>query len=399
METVIRRSMLLLAILMSGGLLLFPRGLMIVLFFVLGSYYLSSRVFLLLRRNLYVQLWLLVLAVITILRPGGLSIDALLPRILNFAAAITLLNIYMSSGAAALRSDLLALLRPMAWQAVLTVPVALLAPSIFIPIVINEVEYRSFCLILTYHITIEEASLFVRPDGFFFEPGVFQIYLNIFLFLVLGQSRSWRARALALGAVASTQSTTGLVIAALLLVAHVTPRLWRASTGRKVVLAPLIAMLAVGFGSVVYDNVNRKLFGELQGSAAAREYDLLTGLAILQEHPWIGIGFNHDDYRAEAARLGVNADALGSDDQAEGRSTSNGLVYMFYSVGVPMGLVLMYGFFRQPFMSPRGHFGLLLTLSLIGEALTLTPFFLLFSFAGLVVQRYPSINPAHVARL
>lgn len=380
--------MLLLAMLMSGGLLIFPRALLMLLFLALSLVYLKSSSIYPKRRNLYISLWLTILAIITIVRPEGSGMASLLPRISNFLVAIVLLNVYASRPGNAISSDLHTLLKPMAFQSILTSAIAAIAPWAFVSITMGDVEYRSFLFLLNYHNTIEGASLFVRPDGYFFEPGVFQFYLNIFLLLTIMRNGSWKAIALASIAVLCTQSTTGLIIEALLLSGYAASKLARASAKRKLALIPIVVLMAIPAAMVVYENINNKIFGELQGSAAAREYDLLVGLNLIQDNPLIGIGFDHDNYRNKAGDLGLDSDALGSDDQ-EGRSTSNGLVNLFYSVGIPLGSIIILGFFRQPFFSKRIAFGMLITISLLGESLTFTPFFLMFAFSGLMLRKPP----------
>ena len=139
-------------------------------------------------------------------------------------------------------------------------------------------------------------------------------------------------------------------------------------------LAPPVLMLG-------YDNVTEKLFGAAQGSAWARQYDLFTGLNIITEHPWLGIGFEVDRYLEASGRLGFDGTLL-TEAQLQDRPSSNGLVQLFYVMGVPMGLLFVVAILRQRLFRHRVLIAVWLLLSMSGEALLFTPFFLLVIFSG-----------------
>ena len=102
-----------------------------------------------------------------------------------------------------------------------------------------------------------------------------------------------------------------------------------------------------------YDNLNEKLFGVAQGSSWARQYDLFTGLNIISENPWLGIGFEVNRYLEASGRLGFE-DTLLTETQLAERPTSNGVIQLFYSLGIPLGLVFVFGVMRQRLFQHRG---------------------------------------------
>ena len=164
------------------------------------------------------------------------------------------------------------------------------------------------------------------------EPGVFQIYLNLYLYLALFVFRQPLQVALAVLAVLATQSTTGLMICLLMLGAAFVQHLARGTLRRKLVTAAVALALAPPMLYAGYDNISEKLFGSAQGSSWAREYDLFTGLNIVAENPWLGIGFEVERYLAASGRLGFE-DTLLTSSQLQERTTSNGIVQLFYTLG------------------------------------------------------------------
>ncbi len=60
---------------------------------------------------------------------------------------------------------------------------------------------------------------------------------------------------------------------------------------------------------------------------------------------------------------------------------------MFYSIGFPLGLVFLWGMYRQRFFATKHVMFVLLFLSLMAEALIFTPFPLMILYSGLLVGR------------
>ena len=83
---------------------------------------------------------------------------------------------------------------------------------------VNDGEvYQTLLGVFNYHVIVDDLTSIIRPDGFFFEPGVYQIYLNLYLYLALFVFRRPLQALLAAAAVLSTQSTTGMAIMLVLL--------------------------------------------------------------------------------------------------------------------------------------------------------------------------------------
>jgi len=380
-----RQGALFLSFLISGGLLLFPRVPILLAILLLCLISPGSR--LVLRRETAPAILLaLAVTLLTILRPGPENFESLTVRLGNFLAGFALLNLYMAQDRGTLADDLYRILGWMAAQALLTVALAHTLGFLFRPIEIADVGYQTFALLLNYHVTIEDVGGLIRPDGFFFEPGVFQIYLNLYLYLALFVYRDARRSAFALAAVLSTQSTTGLAVCLLLLGGFVLGELRKSALRRKIVLGLAATIVAVPIAMLAYSNATQKLFGEYQGSFWARTYDLITGFNVLAAHPLAGIGFDRERYQEEASRLGYAELPLAEGD-VMGRDTTNGVLFLLYGLGIPLSLPFLAGMFRQRFLPHRLMVGLLLFLSFLSESIVLTPFFLLLIFSGLAPHR------------
>jgi hypothetical protein len=386
-----RRIALLLAMLISGGSLVLPRVPMLALM-VIMAVLAGAKVFEVRRKVLPVLAVLAVILLLTLLRPAGVQFESLVTRFANFGAGLVLLELYLASGRAALWNDLRVIVHPMAYQAIATIVVGQIAKFLFVPFEIegSPYSYYTFLGVLNYHELYVEwvANRIgpVRPDGFFFEPGIFQIYLNLYLYLALFVFRSKRQSLLAAMAVLATQSTAGVVTCLILITSflateyvirgRLAARVLK-TVGGLIILTPLIVVVAL--------NVTEKLSGDLRGSFWARQYDLETGLNVIAAHPLLGIGFDYKDYYGVAGPLGDSHTPLGA-SLTRDRGNTNGLVFLAYSVGIPLSIPFLIGIFRQRLFPHRLLVGSALSLFLMAESMIFTPFFLMILFSGMCYQ-------------
>ena len=380
----IRQVALFAAILISGGLSSIPRlpllALLLVLCFALTN---PMRAF----KAEFAGIWILLLATGAAALLGGESfqIVPMAIRYANFIGGVMLLMIYIDRPPGTIADDLYLILKLMAFQAILTPILALVAPGIFWTFQVQETTYQTFLYIFTYHEFVADATFFKRPDGFFFEPGVLQMYLNVFLFICLFLRRfSAFDIGLATLAVIATQSTTGAVILVMLYGVAYLRFLKTAGRMQKLavfILGPILLLPVATYASY---NLAEKFYGEFSGSAQAREYDLRTGLNVVMEKPLTGIGFDYEYYFDVAEQVGYRDVELSRDNITE-RSNSNGIVTLLYSIGIPLGLVFLWGTMFQRLFRPRWLFGALILLSMTSEALFFSPFVLLIVFSGLLI--------------
>ncbi|MCX8477967.1 MAG: hypothetical protein MT490_19430 [Sphingomonas sp.] len=388
-RTILRRTALLIGILMSGGHLFFPRLPMFGVILVIFLLYRDPAQ--LLRREL-ASIWWLLLAVLVmaLIGGGGISAVPFANRYANFFAGMFLLGIYMLEPRKSIIDDLVIILRLMAIQAILTVIIAFIFPSYFGMLIYGDTAYRTIFLLFTYHDVLAVSSRIKRADGFFFEPGVYHIYLNIFLYIVLFLRKNVRDVALAVIGVVATQSTMGFAVTAFLLTAAYTRGVQTVHISAKLVVAMFVPLLILPVMWIGYNNYIDKTQGALRGSAWAREYDLYTGLRIIAEYPLTGIGFDLDRYAEAAQRFGYRGTQLDLNSAAE-RVSSNGVITLAFMVGLPLFFVFVIGLFRQRFFPNRFIFGTALLMCFLTEALMLTPFFLMIMFSGLLNAASPRL--------
>ncbi|MDJ0978412.1 MAG: hypothetical protein QNI87_07735 [Erythrobacter sp.] len=381
----LRQIALLAGMLMSGGLLLIPREPVLVI--VVATCFLLKNPLRLFSSE-FALIWLTLFAVAGVVLIGGDSFQ-LIPMVIryaNFFAGLTLLLVYIDERRSTLANDLYPILKLMAFQAALTPVMFILFSGYFFTFRVFDTEYTTLYGIFTFHEFQDFGSVFKRPDGFFFEPGVFQIYLNIFLFICLFVRRQNPFDiALATAAVVATQSTTGVVILILQFAVAYIVWLRTADRSKKLGVFVFVPIMLLPLAAYMAYNVTEKFYGALSGSAEAREYDLRTGISVALEQPFTGIGFDYEKYFDVASRVGYREAELSRENITE-RGNTNGIVVLFYSLGFPLAILFLLGLFRQRLFRPGLLMAMVAALSLISESLSFTPIFLMLTFSGLLIQ-------------
>ncbi|MDJ0641213.1 MAG: hypothetical protein QNJ15_00210 [Erythrobacter sp.] len=381
----LRQVALFAAILISGGLLSIPRMPLLILVLVLCF---ALRNPLRMFRPEFALIWLLLLAVGAVALIGGESFQ-LMPmtiRYANFLAGIALLMVYIDETRTTLADDLFPMLKLMAFQSILTPIAVLVAGGFFTTFLVNETTYHTLFYVFTYHELIETGAVLKRPDGFFFEPGVFQIYLNILLFICLFVRKHSKVDiGIATLSIIATQSTTGVVIMMIQFGIAYFQWLKTANRRQKVGVFVFVPILLLPLAAYMTFNISQKFYGALSGSAEAREYDLRTGIAVAAEKPLTGIGFDYEKYFDVSARVGYREANLSRDNITE-RGNTNGVVVLLYSVGIPLSLIFLLGLAFQRMFRPRFLFAALIVLSLMAESLFFTPIVLMVAFSGLLIR-------------
>lgn len=381
-----RQLALFFGMMMSGGIFFFPRIPMLVLIAGL-VFYLRGPTFGI--RKAMGPIWILLAVVlaVSVAASGTVHLADTAIRFANFAGGILLLAIYLDKPRDQLARDYYTIGKLFSIQSILTIIAATVVPGLFMTIASpgDNADYSSLGFVLNYHVMLEDATRFHRPDGFFYEPAVFQIFLNIQLYLALFvfDSRKWAGVAL-LGVLA-TQSTTSLLISLILVATYYVRMFPTASAIEKFAGAMLGPVIAIPLLLISAHNVDEKFTGRSAGSTWAREFDAYTGMRIAANYPLFGIGFNRDTYKDKAYQHGYMETPLANEAvDMRTNSNSNGIVTLFYTMGFPLALVFLFGLYRQRFFRMKPLVFALFFFSLIAEPLSLNPFFLMFIFSGLL---------------
>jgi len=258
----------------------------------------------------------------------------------------------------------------------------------------NEYIADSFYYLFFYDAEKYKFSLFgvefVRNQGWFWEPGILQIFLNILLFIegFVVKRNKWTIFLLII-AIITTYSTTGIFIMLILLVFI----FW--SYIRK---NPLIMILAISLSFPLYyvakTNIENKTTGERSSSFQKRYLDLVQPFAIAREYPITGVGLDRDYFQKLRYRFQMKDNFgkiiqtyTGFDRISESteKGSSNSLTYLMAAMGFPAAFFLFYCLLKQNLFTKRkGIFMIIIIISVFSEPLLLRPFFLIFIVSGMI---------------
>ncbi len=231
---------------------------------------------------------------------------------------------------------------------------------------------------------------FLRMSGVFWEPGVLQVYLNILLFISLFIYTNKKIALLSIFCILTTWSSTGFVLLSLQLFFHTIH-----NKERKKSLGALISLSAFCLLLIpLIDNITDKFEGDVHtvGSSYARLLDTFTALNIIKNNPILGIDIETSVYEKE--RLKNKADINISNyiyDEREAKDT-NALLSYFVFLGIPLGLLILYGLYNQTLFSKNKLiFYLIISISLLTEPIGFYIFPLILLFSSFILK-----NPRRV---
>lgn len=245
--------------------------------------------------------------------------------------------------------------------------------------VINEKPYRIF---MGIHYHWQDVTWFnmkvARNNSIFWEPGVFQIFINLGLFyqFFLAKKVNKRQVSILLVSLFTTFSTTGFILAIAILVASFIKKKSKNYLMLifKVVTLPIILFTGIYVGFLVFD----QKASSTSVSYDLRSTDLQTGLELFQERPFIGWGYlNYETYEA----------ATGTPNN------SNGLVSMMFHQGI-LGIMfhvlpavmLVFWFFKHKNIWTATGFGVFYFMSAATEPLMYANIFNVFICLGMVAM-------------
>ena len=228
---------------------------------------------------------------------------------------------------------------------------------------------------------------FCRNQGLFWEPGVLQIYLNLFFFLqafILKQNR-WL---FLIGfVILGTYSTTGILI----LIGQLVYLFIQRFNENKLFL-PIIFLSFIPIYFVFSINVEEKLRGNRVFSFQKRLFDFTQPLFIAASHPLTGVGLDLDQFQKlryefyiDNESLELINETLGVSLKAAGTSagSANSITFLLAAMGFPTGILFVFMFLRQKIINEhRFIFYFIVFASVMAEPLFLRPFFFVFIISG-----------------
>lgn len=161
-----------------------------------------------------------------------------------------------------------------------------------------------------------------RNSGIFWEPGAFQGYLNLALMFLLFSKKKIDTKKdkrefyikifVLIGAVLSTQSTTGYMILVLVFMMYYFQYVRRNKITVKAIIGVLIMMAVVAV--VLNSNVVQMKFNSDSSSyvsTAIRMNDNINGIKAVFISPFVGLGFNSPQYSDVMKSLSIEANSSG----------------------------------------------------------------------------------------
>lgn len=177
-----------------------------------------------------------------------------------------------------------------------------------------------------------------RMQGMFWEPGVYQLYLNlaIYHFLFERNAKNDIKKLIILYInLFLTLSTTGMCIGILLLGVYIT-NLPKFRKSKKLLIVISTVNISIACGYVIFvkamESVQNAAVGGI-GSMATRFSDLIIGFRLFFENFFIGAGYGNEK--------------LFELSQGWGRGSSNGLIYWMYMMGIIGLVIVIFPFIRN----------------------------------------------------
>ena len=227
----------------------------------------------------------------------------------------------------------------------------------------------------------------VRNQGWFWEPGINQIYLNILLYLegFVFKRNKWIIL-LTIFAIFTTYSTTGIIIMMIVLFF-----IFISSIKQNPILIFLAIIMLFPFYSVVKSNIEEKLDTY---SFQKRYFDLIQTISITKDYPLTGIGLDDIYFSEFRSNHFIKDNFLNSFEESTNleliakstdKGSSNSVTYLVLSLGIPISFFLFYCLFKQElFRHKKGIFMTIIFISVFSEPLLLRPFFLILIVSGMV---------------
>jgi len=213
---------------------------------------------------------------------------------------------------------------------------------------------------------------FIRNQGFYWEPGVLSVVLNIFLFrLLFSNMINYKKPYIFLTSflIITTFSTTGLTLVFLQFLYYLKQK------KNKITSFLILFIFLILLFPLLLFNVNEKIEGSGEGSFVARNYDALAALDVTKDNFLTGVGFSKikNEDAQEKSKVFMASKFV------EARGNTNSVITIFLYLGVPMGLLYLFVFYNQTLVDfKKGFFFFILLICLASEPLVFNGFFIFF---------------------
>lgn len=305
---------------------------------------------------------------------------------INLIARITfalLLLLYYRAIRGDFIADLFLCLKIIAFISLLNFIVSIIVPDLFSIVYINEYWVHSIGFIFYINSNFSLFGIdFFRNQGFFREPGILQIYLNILLFISLFIRRNRQVIILSSFLILSTFSTTGIFLMILQILVSL-------KFSAKSILAGIIIIIPLGV--IMKVNLEEKVSSKKEvGSFYLRMLDLKQSVNLILENPLYGIGLDNLAYIKAVKKQGNLIQKKNKHYEfLSKRGNTNSLITLLAMIGIPCFLLYLKCLYSQSLINKRKIlFFVILIISAMTEPLILEMFFLVFFVSGFKEEVY-----------
>ena len=229
-----------------------------------------------------------------------------------------------------------------------------------------------------------------RVQGFCWEPSCWNLVLNLNLVLTLYLERGYKQLALVIASILCVQSTTGIVVMAIIIATYYLITAVSTTIRRNIIFGAIVAVFIAPYAM---DQLNTKLD---TGSGASRYGDFLIAQYIMEEHPWIGANLDEIQDNATALRAreeawDVNGDKTGYMEQG----MTNSFAALFVEWGLPIATMFIILMFTTPLLNGwklKLLFIGAIILVIMGTPISRTGFFYLFIFSSFLLNKEQKEN-------
>jgi len=213
-----------------------------------------------------------------------------------------------------------------------------------LPFTKNE-TFGSSSFVYTPYFTFGWITSFHRNAGMFWEPGAFQIFINIALLFLLDKKSLNRNNiiqgAILLLTLITTKSTTGYIIFTIIFLNYVYNLIVKfnlikikgINSKNKSIVVVFIIAVVISIGLLNSDVITKK-FNADSPSFSIRQNDIFGTIDIIKERPLLGYGI-------------LSQDLLDMQNNRNIGSNSNGILYFTAMVGVVISGMIFYIIFRN----------------------------------------------------
>jgi hypothetical protein len=323
-----------------------------------------------------------------VLNDSSFSISNLIIQISYFVGAYLFLIQYRLLAASQLVIEFFKALEIFCIHALFGYLIYLLFPSNFTPIpgTLNKTFYYIF------YISNSDSFGITRNTGVFWEPGVFQLVANLYLFYCVMLRSGVLKTVFAFLLVLSSFSTTGL----LLIVLSIFYLLFDSAKNKLKMITYIIfiTLLALPIFPYISKNIADKFSSE-NTSGLVRMRDIYLGVELIKEKPILGHGLFDEKYLIEKGYTRKIEENIFSNEYMDvsgemGGGFTNGFLGLFVSYGLPFGLITYIFLFRNRFcrstILERLVLSLIILISMVTEPIFYTPLFLIFPLSSYILK-------------